>query len=261
VKALSALVRYSKFLETSRPEGIPEVPVLPDQREKVKGLLKTFPRIITEDQGKKILSSYGIPVAKEELGKSPEEIRKIAGRIGYPVALKIVSPQIQHKTEAGGLKLNISNEKELSGACEEILENVKRYRPDAEVAGMLVQEMVPSGKELIIGVTRDAQFGPMVMFGLGGVFVEVLKDFSLRHAPLKERDAWEMIQEIRGYRILEGVRGGQRSHLESIAQALMAVSRMAVDLGGIFAEMDINPLVVYPGQGGVKAIDCLFAAK
>jgi acetyltransferase len=138
---------------------------------------------------------------------------------------------------------------------------VKRYRPDAEVAGMLVQEMVPSGKELIIGVTRDAQFGPMVMFGLGGVFVEVLKDFSLRHAPLKERDAWEMIQEIRGYRILEGVRGGQRSHLESIAQALMAVSRMAVDLGGIFAEMDINPLVVYPGQGGVKAIDCLFAAK
>jgi acyl-CoA synthetase (NDP forming) len=123
---------------------------------------------------------------------------------------------------------------------------------------MLVQEMVPPGREVIIGVTQDPQFGPMVMFGLGGIFVEVLKDFSLRHAPLKERDAWEMIREIKGYKILEGVRGEKRSDQEAIVRTLMAVSQMAVDLKGAFSEIDINPLVVYPEKGGLKAVDCLF---
>lgn len=156
------------------------------------------------------------------------------------------------------MKLNINNEKDLRDAYEAILGNVKRHNPGAEIKGMPVQEMVPAGKEVIIGVTRDPQFGPMVMFGLGGIFVEVLESFSLRHAPLKERDAWEMIREIRGYKILEGVRGEERSDLESIVQALTAVSKMAVDLGEIFSEIDINPLVVHPGKGGVKAIDCLF---
>jgi len=258
VKALSALVRYSRFLEASRAEETRTAPVLPSDRLRPEELFKISGRVVTEDEGKRILSSYAVPVAEEGLGKDPEEIKTIASRIGYPVALKVVSPQIQHKTEAGGLKLNIRNEEDLDKAYEEILENVKRISPGAEVRGMLVQEMVPPGREVIIGVTRDPQFGPMVMFGLGGIFVEVLKDVSLRHAPLEEKDAWEMIREIRGHKILEGARGEKRSDLESIVRVLMAVSKMAVDLGEIFSEIDINPLVVYPGKGGIKAIDCLF---
>jgi acetyltransferase len=258
VKAVSALVWYSKFLETHGPEKTSMDLDLPDLRSGVEELLKTSGRVVTEDVGKKVLSSYGLPVAIGELGKNPEEIKRIAAKIGYPVALKIVSPQIQHKTEAGGLKLNIDNEKDLTDAYETILGNVKRHNPEVEIKGMLVQEMVPAGREIIIGITRDPQFGPMVMFGLGGIFVEVLKNVSLRHAPLKETDAWEMIREIKGYKILEGVRGEKRSDLESIVQALMAVSKMAVDLGETFSEIDINPLVVYPGKGGIKAIDCLF---
>ena len=258
VKALSALVRYSRFLEASHAEETRTAPVLPSDRLRLEELFKISGRVVTEDEGKRILSSYAVPVAEEGLGKDPEEIKTIASRIGYPVALKVVSPQIQHKTEAGGLKLNIRNEEDLDKAYEEILENVKRTNPGAEVRGMLVQEMVPPGREVIIGVTRDPQFGPMVMFGLGGIFVEVLKDVSLRHAPLEEKDAREMIREIRGHKILEGARGEERSDLESIVRVLMAVSKMAVDLGEIFSEIDINPLVVYPGRGGVKAVDCLF---
>ena len=258
VKALSALVCYSRFLETTHSQEAEKARVLPAGHLAMEELLKSAQRALTEDEGKRILSFYGIPVAREGLGKSPEEIKTIASRIGYPVALKIVSPQIQHKTEAGGLKLNIRNEENLDKAYEEILKNVRRTNPGAEVKGMLVQEMVPPGREVIIGVTRDPQFGPMVMFGLGGIFVEILRDFSLRHAPLKERDGWEMVREIKGHQILEGARGGERFDLESIVQALIAVSKMAVDLREVFSEIDINPLVVYPGRGGIKAVDCLF---
>ena len=260
VKALSALVRYSEIVEKVDSQ-ISKGPPLTNHRLRIEELLKSSGEVVTEDEGKKILSLYGISVSKEDMGKTLEEMEQAASRIGYPVALKIVSPQIKHKTEAGGLRLDIHNEKELHQAYDEIVANVMRYDPKAEIKGMLVQEMVPPGKEVIIGIVRDPQFGPMVMFGLGGIFVEVLKDVSMRHAPLKERDAWDMIHEIRGIKILEGARGGERFDLESIAQTLMAVSNMATDLEGIFSEIDINPLVVYPGKGGAKAVDCLFVKR
>jgi acetyltransferase len=232
-----------------------------ENRLKVEKLLKTSSRILTENDGKEILSCYGIPVPRERLGRSLKETKGIASKIGYPVALKVVSPEITHKTEAGGLKLNIRNENELGKAYDKIMRDVRNHKPDAEIKGMLVQEMIPAGREVIIGVIQDPQFGPMVMFGLGGIFVEVLKDFSLRHAPLKERDAWEMIREIKGYKILEGVRGEKRSDQEAIVSALLAVSQMAVDLKGTISEIDINPLIVYPEKGGLKAVDCLFVKK
>ena len=261
VKALATLVQYSRFLETYNEEDIPAISVSKDKRSKIEKILRSSSGTLTEDEGKKILSYYGIPVPLEELGRDLGEIKDIASRIGYPVALKIISPQIKHKTEAGGLKLNINNERDLAWTHEEILKKVKHYGPDAEIKGMLVQEMVPPGKEVIIGVIQDPQFGPMVMFGLGGIFVEILKDFSLRHAPIKERDAWEMIRGIKGYQILEGVRGDKRSDLESVVHTLMAVSQLAVDFKDIFSEIDINPLVVLPNKEGVKAIDCLFVKK
>jgi acetyl coenzyme A synthetase (ADP forming)-like protein len=261
VKALDALVQYSRFLESHDDEKVPIISASTDNNLKIEKFLKTSSQILTEDEGRGILSYYGIPIPLGGLGKNLEEIKKIASRIEWPVALKIISPQIKHKTEAGGIKLNIKNERELDKAYEEILSNVKHYKPDAEIKGMLVQEMIPPGKEVIIGIIHDPQFGPMVMFGLGGIFVEVLKDFSLRHAPLKERDAWKMIKEIKGYKILEGVRGDKRSDLEAIVRTLMSVSQLAVDLKDMFSEVDINPLVVYPDQGGLKAIDCLFVKK
>ncbi len=260
VKALNALVRYSRFLERSAEDKVLAISLRPKDRRQIEEMLKTSHEVITEDEGKKILSSYGIPTPSEEVGKDLEEVKAIASRIGYPVALKIVSPQIKHKTEAGGLRLNVKDEKELSRAYEGILKNVRLYDPEAEIKGILVQEMIPPGKEVIIGVLRDPQFGPMVMFGLGGIFVEILKDFSLRHAPLKEKDAWEMIQEIKGYKILQGARGDEPSDVDAIVQALLSVSQMVVDLD-LFSEIDINPLIVCHGKGGVRAIDCLFVKR
>jgi acetyltransferase len=258
IKALHALFRYSDYLKNGSGGESAVHAITTKNRLKVEKLIETSSRILTENEGKEILSCYGIPVPKERLGRNLKETRDIASEIGYPVALKVVSPEITHKTEAGGLKLNIRNEDELGKTYDKIMRDVRNHKPNAEIRGMLVQEMVPPGKEVIIGVIQDPQFGPMVMFGLGGVFVEVLKDFSLRHAPLKERDAWEMVKEIKGYKILEGVRGEKRSDQEAIVSALMAVSQMAVDLKGAISEIDINPLIVYPEKGGLKAVDCLF---
>jgi acyl-CoA synthetase (NDP forming) len=261
IKALHSLVRYSDYLKNGNGGTSPVLSITAENRLKVEKLLRTSSRLLTENEGKKILSCYGISVPKERVGRNLKETKGIASEIGYPVALKVVSPEITHKTEAGGLKLNIRNEDELGEAYDKITKDVRNHKPDAEIRGMLVQEMVPPGREVIIGVIQDPQFGPMVMFGLGGVFVEVLKDFSLRHAPLEKRDAWEMLKEIKGYKILEGVRGEKRSDQKAIVRVLMAVSQLAVDLRGSFSEIDINPLVVYPEGEGLKAVDCLFIKR
>jgi acetyltransferase len=261
IKALHALFRYSDYLKNGSDGESAAHAITPKNRLKVEKLIGTSSRRLTENEGKEILSCYGISVPKERLGRNLKETRDIASEIGYPVALKVISPEITHKTEAGGLKLNIRNEDELAKTYDKIMRDVRNHKPGVEIRGMLVQEMVPPGREVIIGVIQDPQFGPMVMFGLGGVLVEVLKDFSLRHAPLKERDAWEMIREIKGYKILEGVRGEKRSDQEAIVRTLMAVSQMAVDLKGAISEIDINPLIVYPERGGLKAVDCLFVKK
>lgn len=258
IKALHALMRYSDYLKNRDEEGKAPPPLSQENRLKIERLLTSSSSMLTEVEGKEILACYGIPIPKGGLGRNLKETKNIASEIGYPVALKVVSPEITHKTEVGGVKLNIGNEDELGKAFHRIMEDVRGFKPNAEIMGMLVQEMLPPGREVMIGVLQDPQFGPMVMFGLGGVFVEVLEDFSLRHAPLKEKDAWEMVKEIKGRRILEGVRGEKKSDQEAIVKALMAVSQMAVDLKETFSEIDINPLIVYPEGGGLKAVDCLF---
>jgi acyl-CoA synthetase (NDP forming) len=262
VKALHSLVWYATYLKKKDDRVMGEVPsVSRENRLRLERLLTTSSKVLTEDEGKEILAYYGIPIPKEKMGRNFDEVKGAASDIGYPVALKVISPEITHKTETGGLRLNLRNENELANAYDVIMRDVSHHKPNAEIRGMLVQEMVPPGREVIIGVIQDPQFGPMIMFGLGGIFVEVLRDYTLRHVPLKELDAWEMIQEIKGYKILEGVRGEKRLDQEAIVRALMAVSHMAQDLKGAFSEIDINPLVVYPEKGGLKAIDCLFVKK
>jgi acetyltransferase len=212
---------------------------------------------LTESQGKELFSLFDIPVTKEEVATSEDDAIRIANSIGYPLALKIDSPDILHKTEAGGLKLNINNQEDLVASYNEVLENAKAYDPKAHINGVLVQEMVIGGTEVIVGVKNDPQFGPTIMFGLGGIFVEILKDVSLRIAPLAREDALAMIREIKGFKVLAGARGKAKADIEAIADVLVKVSGMALALEEHVAELDINPLLVLPEGKGVRVADAL----
>jgi acyl-CoA synthetase (NDP forming) len=200
---------------------------------------------LSEFECKRILRCYGIPVTSEALATSAENAVVQARELGYPVALKIQSGEILHKTEAGGIRLDLASEGEVRAAYQEILASSKRFAPGAAIRGVLVQEMVQGGVEVIIGTTRDPVFGPVVMFGLGGIFVEALRDVSFRVAPVMRRDAEEMIREIRGYRVLEGMRGKPPADIDAIVEAILRVSQLVTDYADEIEEIDINPLVVF----------------
>jgi acetyltransferase len=210
---------------------------------------------LSEHQSKRILKSHGIPVTREALATSADMAVELARELGYPVALKVQSAAIAHKTEAGGIALDLASDDEVRSAHEQILGEAERFDPNAEVEGVLVQEMVEGGVEVIVGATRDPVFGHVIMFGLGGIFVEALRDVSFRVAPLTRTDAREMIEEIKGYRVLRGVRGRPPVDLEAIVDAIMRVSRLVTDHRDEIAELDINPLVVF--SKGAKAVDAL----
>jgi len=212
---------------------------------------------VSEYQAKRILSEYGIAVTQEELATTREQALAVAKRIGYPVAIKVQSPDISHKTEARAVRLNIGSDGELALAFEEVLANACAYRKDARIEGVLVQEMVKDGVEAILGVTNDPLFGPAVMFGLGGIFAEVLKDVSFRLAPVTPSVAREMIEEIAGYPVLAGARGRPRADVDALVDAIVRLSALAVDLKDRVAELDINPLFVFAEGRGVKAADAL----
>ncbi|MEA1865191.1 MAG: acetate--CoA ligase family protein [Euryarchaeota archaeon] len=201
-------------------------------------------KLLTEHESKKLLAKYGIPVTREAVARSREDALLLAREIGFPVAMKISSPDIAHKYAAGCVLLDVGAQ-DVGAASETIVANAKKHSPDARIDGVLVQEMVPRGTEIVIGVTCDLQFGHAVMFGLGGVFVEVLDDVSFRIVPLKERDAIEMTEEIRGRSILTGCDVG------AIVDTILKVSKMAAKEN--ILELDINPLIVC-GKG-VVAVD------
>ena len=216
---------------------------------------------VSEYQAKRILSEYGIAVTQEELATTREQALAVAKRIGYPVAIKVQSPDISHKTEARAVRLNIGSDGELALAFEEVLSNARAYRKDASIEGVLIQEMVKDGLEAILGVTNDPLFGPAVMFGLGGIFAEVLKDVSFRLAPVTPSVAREMIEEIAGYPVLAGARGRPRADVDALVDAIVRLSALAVDLKDRVAELDINPLFVFAEGRGVKAADALIKLK
>ncbi len=159
---------------------------------------------LTEPESKQILKEAGINTTEIRLARTKEEAVALSAEIGFPVALKVVSPDVLHKTDAGGVKLNLENEKQVAEAFDGIIASVKKHQPEANIEGIAVQNMARPGTEVIIGMSKDPQFGPVLMFGLGGILVEVLKDVSFRIVPLTPRDAREMIKEIKGYPILEG---------------------------------------------------------
>jgi len=256
--ALSALADWVKKTENVSP--FPEYQPGDERRRALETIrLSTADgrRSLTESRSKEILQAYGIPVTKEKLARSAGEAATVAESIGYPVVLKIESPDILHKTEAGGVLLNLNDAAAVKEGYELITKRAHSYNPAARLDGVLVQEMLSPGLEVILGVKKDPLFGPTVLFGLGGIFVELLKDVSMRAAPLRENDARAMIEEIQGKALLDGLRGQPPRDREALVSILMKLSRLAVELSDEIAELDINPLVLYAGGEGAVAADAL----
>ena len=209
-------------------------------------------RSLLETEAKELLREYGISVPDFKLIKSEDEIVGLAKEINFPIVMKIVSPDIIHKTDAGGVKVGIKDEKEAKAAYQDIIYKVKKYKKEAKISGVIAYSMIPQGTEIIIGMMKDPQFGPVIMFGLGGIFVEILKDISFRILPLEERDAEEMISEIKGYQILKGIRGETPKDVKSIRDVLMKISQLVMDNPEI-KEIDLNPVFVF--NKGLQVVD------
>jgi len=200
--------------------------------------------ILSEVEAKQILEEAGIKTAGARLAATREEAVQVAQELGLPVVLKVVSPQITHKSDVGGVKLNLGSPEEVSTAFDEIMASAKRAEPKATIEGVSVQRMARPGVEVIMGVTKDPQFGPVLMFGLGGVLVEVLKDVAFRVVPLTPRDARQMVRDIKGFPILEGYRGQEPADLEALERILLQLSAFAEEHPEV-EEMDLNPIFAY----------------
>jgi acetyltransferase len=216
---------------------------------------------LTEIEAKEVFSAYGLPVVKTQLAKTEDEAVKLAYEIGYPVVMKIVSPDILHKSDAGGVKVNIKDENGVREAYRTILNNAKDYKANARIHGIAIQEMAPWGTEVILGSVNDPSFGPTMMFGLGGIFVEVLKDVTFRVAPVATEQARRMLGEIRGAPILRGVRGEAPRDQFALAETICSYSTMIVDLADQISESDANPVLVYEEGKGAKVVDARIILK
>jgi len=200
--------------------------------------------LLTEFESKRILKRIGIPVVETRLATNLKETVSISQRLGFPVVLKITSPDVVHKTDSDGVKLDLKNISEVKKAYHDILGSVKKKYPRALIHGISVQKMAPPGTEVIIGTSIDPQFGPVIMFGLGGIFVEVLKDVSFRVIPVDQKDAQEMIQEIKGFPILRGYRGKEPANIPSLVGMILKISKF-VNENPRIKEMELNPIFAY----------------
>lgn len=213
---------------------------------------------LTEYTSKKVLREYKIPCSREILCQSPEECIKAANEIGYPVVLKVMSPEILHKTEAKVIGVGVSSDDEIVSKYPELMENAKSFAPGAEIEGMLVQEMAEKPvAEMILGITRDPQFGPAVIFGTGGVLVEILKDSAIGIPPLSKEEAMRMIESTKGYKLLTGFRGAPKADIDALSDTIVKVGKLAAEGRNKIAALDVNPLLVYPEGEGVIAVDAL----
>ena len=208
--------------------------------------------ILTEFESKKILKQAGIPVVETKLAKTQKEAVSLSQKMSFPVALKIVSPDVIHKSDSGGVKLSLNNVTEVKKAYDEILKKVKKQYPDAVIHGVSVQKMIQPGTEVIVGTSKDPQFGPVIMFGLGGIFVELLKDVSFRVIPVEQRDAQEMIKEIKGYPLLQGYRGKEPANISVLVEIILKISKL-IEENPQIKELELNPIFAY--QNKAVAVD------
>ena len=209
-------------------------------------------KYLLETEAKTVCREYGIPVTEFKLAKNEAEAVKFAEEVGYPLVLKIVSPDIVHKSDVGGVLIDLKDAKDVKNAYKQIMDNAKKNKPNARITGILIQEMAPQSTEVIVGATKDPQFGPTIMFGLGGIFVEILKDVTFRIAPITEDEAREMIAEVKAYPLLEGYRNSPPADIEAIVRILMNTSRLVTEHEEI-KELDLNPIMVY--EKGAKTVD------
>jgi acyl-CoA synthetase (NDP forming) len=209
-------------------------------------------RSLLETEAKELLREYGIPVPDFKLIKSEDEIAGLAKEINFPIVMKIVSPDIIHKSDAGGVKVGVKDEEDARTAYQEIVSKAIKYNKKAQICGIIAYKIIPQETEIIIGMMKDPHFGPVIMFGLGGIFVEVLKDISFRILPIEERDAREMIAEIKGYEILKGIRGEPPRDIQAIEEVLMKVSKLTMENPEI-KEIDLNPVFVF--DKGLQVVD------
>jgi len=199
---------------------------------------------LTEIESKQLIKEAGIPVAEAKLAQTKTEAISLSKKMGFPVVLKIVSPDVIHKSDSGGVELGLASVAQVGKAYSKILSAIKKHYPKAKIQGVSVQKMARPGVEVIIGMTKDAQFGPVLMFGLGGILVEVLKDVAFRIVPLTKRDAHEMIKDIKGYPVLEGYRGQEPADVAFLEDLILKVSDF-VDKNPEIKELDLNPVFAY----------------
>jgi acetyl coenzyme A synthetase (ADP forming)-like protein len=262
INAVATLREYTRLRELIKDPAVKCTGVDSSAARKVIAKVRTEGRTaLTEIEAKQIFEIYGLPITKTSLATSEDEAVKLADKTGYPVVMKIVSPDIIHKSDAGGVKVNVKDAAAVREAYKTILANSKAYKADANIHGIAVQEMAPWGTEVILGSVNDPSFGPTQMFGLGGIFVEVLKDVTFRVAPVSRTLAAQMLSEIRGAPILDGVRGEAPRDKEALVDVLCNFSSLIVDLADEIAETDANPVLVYEKGKGLKVVDARIILK
>ncbi|HEY7108815.1 MAG TPA: acetate--CoA ligase family protein [Nitrososphaeraceae archaeon] len=227
-------------------------------REKVKQIFENVRKSgrlnLLEEEGYEVLASYGFPRPKSSVGNTAEECIRLARETGYPIVMKIVSKDIIHKSDAGGVKVGLRSDKEVSAAFEEIMGNARKFKQDAKIEGVLVQQMIENAREIILGANHDPLFGPLIMFGLGGIYVEILKDVIFRLAPIDEYDALNMTKSIKTAKLLKAVRGKGPADINALVDSLLRLSQLILDFPEI-EEFDMNPLLVLEEGKGVCAVD------
>lgn len=255
IRCMSSLVERSRYLEKVQDDAREPMPKLDTRAAStVKAIIASAREKgrlnLLETESREILEAYGIPVPVYKLAKTREEAIDFSSRIGCPVAMKIVSPDIVHKTEAGGVRLNLKDNSDIANSFSEIIASVKAYDSKAEISGVIITPMEGTGREVIIGMTKDPTFGATIMFGLGGTFVEALKDVSFRIAPLTPRDAREMIQETKGYCVLTGIRGQKAVSIDAIVNIILRISTLVMDHPEI-SELDLNPVFAFEDHASI----------
>jgi len=260
IKSLEAMYRFRDWIK--RPATRPTNFNVDKKKAKTTfdSVRKSGRRNLIEEEGYEVLAAYGFPVPKTFLADSEERCVVASNIIGYPVVLKISSQDIVHKSDAGGVRVGLLNEEQVRSAFKAIIDNAKNYNPSAIIKGVIVQEMVTTGKETILGAKHDPIFGPLIMFGLGGIYVEILKDVVFRLAPIDQHEARQMVNSIKTIKLLKGVRGEKPSDLEALIDSLQRLSQLVTDFPEI-EEFDINPLMVLEEGKGVRTVDVRISLK
>jgi acetyltransferase len=261
-RGLRCLLDYHAWRDRRITDGYARAPALTAGQEQALARLAALGRpTLSESESKRVIAAWGVAGTREMLVSSADAAVEAAQRLGYPVALKVDSPDIPHKTEAGVVRLGLRNADEVRAAHGEIMASARKHAPTAAISGALVQELVTGGVEVIVGISYDAQLGPMLLFGSGGVMVEVYNDVARRRCPIGREEALDMVAEVKGAKLLRGFRGRSPADIDALADTLVRVSHLAVHFEGHLAELDINPLMVLPAGHGVKAVDALVVLK